>query len=131
MVRRTLTCQFSGVLARVIGLASVFLSVASIPILMGIAVPVRADQAEQPFFQGKEEGWFWYKDPKDLPVEAPTNPPLQAPAKSKAPASLSVEWLRKQMPVLLDQAIDSPTRENVEAYLYAQRLALDKSQRFS
>ncbi|MBI5330038.1 MAG: conjugal transfer protein TraF [Betaproteobacteria bacterium] len=100
---------------------------------MGLAVPAWADQAGQPFFQGKEEGWFWYKDPKDLPVQEPPKPmsPALAPAKPKETAPLSVEWLKKQMPVLLDRAIDNPTRENVEAYLYAQRLAMDKSQRFA
>ena len=100
---------------------------------MGLAVPVWADPAGQPFFQGKEEGWFWYKDPKEPPVQEPPKPmpPVPAASRSKAPESLSVEWLRQQMPVLLDRAIDNPTRQNVEAYLYAQRLAMDKSQRFS
>ncbi len=92
-------------------------------------LPAWADPAGQPFFQGKEEGWFWYKDPKESPVQEPPKP--KPPARPKASEPLSVEWLRKQMPVLLDQAIDDPTRANVEAYLYAQRLAMDKSQRFS
>lgn len=30
------------------------------------------------------------------------------------------------MPKLLDAAINDPTKENVEAYLYAQRVAMDK-----
>jgi conjugal transfer pilus assembly protein TraF len=106
-------------------------AVAIIPLLVGLAVPAWADPAGQPFFQGKEEGWFWYKDPKErsVPVPPKSMPPLQAKPKETEP--LSVEWLKKQMPVLLDRAIDNPTRENVEAYLYAQRLAMDKSQRFA
>jgi conjugal transfer pilus assembly protein TraF len=64
-----------------------------------------------------------------LPVPPKPQPPQ--PARQKAVEPLSVEWLKKQMPVLLDRAIDNPTRENVEAYLYAQRLAMDKSQRFA
>lgn len=35
------------------------------------------------------------------------------------------------MPKLLDAAIDDPSKENVEAYLYAQRVAMDKSQRYA
>lgn len=100
---------------------------------MGLAVPTWADQIGQPFYQGKEEGWFWYKDPKDPPMQEPPKPvpPVPALVKPKASEPLSVEWLRQQMPVLLDRAVDNPTRENVEAYLYAQRLAMDKSQRFA
>ena len=96
-----------------------------------LVMPAWADPAGQPFFQGKEEGWFWYKDPKEPPLREPAKLQQPAPAKPKQPEPLSVEWLRKQMPMLLDQAIDTPTRENVEAYLYAQRLAMDKSQRFA
>jgi conjugal transfer pilus assembly protein TraF len=106
-------------------------AVAIIPLLVGLAVPAWADPAGQPFFQGKEEGWFWYKDPKERPVPVPPKPQSTQPAKQKEAEPLSVEWLKKQMPVLLDRAIDNPTRENVEAYLYAQRLAMDKSQRFA
>ena len=133
MVRHTPASQFSGALARAIAHAAALLPVAAIPLLMGLAVPAWADQAGQPFFQGKEEGWFWYKDPKEPPVQELPKPmpPVPAATRSKAPESLSVEWLRQQLPVLLDRAIDNPTRENVEAYLYAQRLAMDKSQRFS
>jgi conjugal transfer pilus assembly protein TraF len=61
----------------------------------------------------------------------PPKPQPPQPARQEAAEPLSVEWLKKQMPVLLDRAIDNPTRENVEAYLYAQRLAMDKSQRFA
>ena len=131
MVKRTSTSQFSGAFAGAIACATALLPVASTPLLMGLAVPALADQSGQAFFQGKEEGWFWYKDPKEGPVQAPPKsmPPL--PAKPKETEPLSVEWLKKQMPVLLDRAVDNPTRENVEAYLYAQRLAMDKSQRFS
>jgi conjugal transfer pilus assembly protein TraF len=131
MVKRTSTSQLSDAFAGAIACATALLPVAATPLLMGLAVPAWADQSGQAFFQGKEEGWFWYKDPKERPVQAPPKsmPPL--PAKPKETEPLSVEWLKKQMPVLLDRAIDNPTRENVEAYLYAQRLAMDKSQRFA
>lgn len=35
------------------------------------------------------------------------------------------------MPRFLDAAINNPTKENVETYLYAQRVAMDKSQRYA
>jgi conjugal transfer pilus assembly protein TraF len=131
MVKRTSTSQFSGAFAGAIACATALLPVAATLLLMGLAVPAWADQVGQPFFQGKEEGWFWYKDPKERPVQLPPKSMLPLPAKPKETEPLSVEWLKKQMPVLLDRAIDNPTRENVEAYLYAQRLAMDKSQRFA
>ena len=134
MVRRTSASHINGALAGAMACATALLPVAVIPLLIGLAVPAWADQAGQvgqPFFQGKEEGWFWYKDPKEPPLREPAKLQPPALAKSKQPEPLSVKWLRKQMPMLLDQAIDTPTRENVEAYLYAQRLAMDKSQRFS
>jgi conjugal transfer pilus assembly protein TraF len=131
VVKRTSISQLSGAFAGVIACATALLPVVVSFFAIGLAVPVWADPTGQPFFQGKEEGWFWYKDPKERPVQLPPKsvPPL--PAKPKQTEPLSVEWLKKQMPVLLDRAIDNPTRENVEAYLYAQRLAMDKSQRFA
>lgn len=133
MVKDSRAGLINGVLAGAIAHVTTFLPVASIPLLMGLAVPTWADQIGQPFYQGKEEGWFWYKDPKDPPMQEPPKPvpPVPALVKPKASEPLSVEWLRQQMPVLLDRAVDNPTRENVEAYLYAQRLAMDKSQRFA
>ena len=44
---------------------------------------------------------------------------------------MSVEWLRANLPVLRDRAIDQPTQENVRAYYYAQRIMMDKAQVFS
>lgn len=111
-------------------------------LLMGLHAPLawsNENQARGHFFQGKEEGWFWYKDPKDkaesppdllVPVPEPSPDP-QATTVKRQEAPFSVSWLRQQLPVLLDRAIDTPSRENVEAYLYAQRVTMDKSQRFA
>jgi conjugal transfer pilus assembly protein TraF len=43
----------------------------------------------------------------------------------------SVKWLQEQLPVLRERAIDNPTRKNVSIYLYAQRVMMDKADRFS
>lgn len=93
---------------------------------------------------GGAEGWFWYEDPP--------KPILVKPKEEKKPDSIvvkgksdeskkdgkarvvepfSVQWLRTNMPVLLDKAINEPTKENVEAYEYAKRVMLDKSQRYA
>lgn len=99
-----------------------------------------AHASEEPsrFIERKSEGWFFYKDPKELP---PPPPPIIVPPKPVEPAKkapekdqqepFSVSWLRENMPKLLDAAIDDPTKENVEAYMYAQRVAMDKSQRYA
>ena len=99
------------------------------------------DDPEEPqgrFVERKGEGWFWYKDPKDAPKPPQKKPsaPAAAPAPAPPPANkveapFSVQWLRNAMPKLLEKAVDHPTKENVEAYLYAQRVAMDKSQTYA
>ena len=91
----------------------------------------------KPFYHGKEDGWFWYKDPKDAPpkpAEKAPPPSSGAPKTTGAPKKtepFSVDWLRKNLPVLLERAIDTPSKDNVEAYLYAQRIAMDKAQEYA
>lgn len=88
------------------------------------------------YFQRHREGWFWYET-APAPEEAP-KPPLAAPATKPEPPNaaveppaLSAEWLKINIPKYLDRALDAPTPENVAAYYYLQRVALDKSNRFS
>lgn len=98
------------------------------------AVSSHADEepARARFLDGKSDGWFWYKDPKDL-LPPPPPKPASAPAAAakpepQGPAPFSAKWLQENMPRLMERAIDDPTTENVEAYMYAQRVAMDKSQ---
>lgn len=104
--------------------------------------PARAQgQAAQKFYQGKADGWYWYKDPKEAPkpVLAPNRAPQaeaapkikNAPSKDAESEPFSVRWLQINMPKLHEEAINNPTHENVEAYYYAQRIAMDKSQRYA
>jgi conjugal transfer pilus assembly protein TraF len=85
------------------------------------------------FYQEREDGWFWYEDPPPPEALPPAdrNPPAAPVPSPAAAAPLSVEWLRTQLPVLRDRAIDSPTTENVRAYFYAQRIMMDRAQVFS
>lgn len=60
--------------------------------------------------------------------EARSAPP--APAK-REDQKVNVKWLQENYKLLEERAIDDPTDENVAAYLYVRRIAMDKSQRFS
>jgi len=69
------------------------------------------------------------------PLEAPLKPPALAP--SPAPKTdtgkqpVTVEWLRENYPKLRDRAINNPTEANVSAQMYAQRILMDKAQKYS
>jgi conjugal transfer pilus assembly protein TraF len=103
-----------------------------------------ADEAGTGFgaFEKKEEGWWWKKEPKELqippkpvpakpaPVKEEPKPPAERPTYQQ-PAPFSTEWLRENLPKLLDRAIDDPSEENLAAYFYAQRVLMDKSQNFA
>jgi len=96
------------------------------------------------FYYDKERGWFWYEDPEPEPEpEDPLEPEpvtITAPDSSTdspstesepGPPPGSVAWIRANLPVLRDRAIEAPTDENIQAYYYAQRLMLDMSERFA
>lgn len=112
-------------------------------LLAGLVPALAQDAASQEgggaFLKRKGEGWFWYQDPKDAPKPPPVVPPKpkpQTPAKAEKKVDpkdepFSAKWLQENMPRLLEAAIDNPTKENVEAYLYAQRVAMDKSQMYA
>lgn len=102
-----------------------------------------AANSESAFYINKEEGWFWYKDPKELKPKEPPQPQPPAPqpqqqeekkaaeAKSDRPAVFSVQWLRENLDKLRDKAMDDPTPENVRNYYYAQRVMMDKADNFA
>lgn len=95
----------------------------------GQAQPPSSSQFE-PF---KGDGYYWYAKPAPEP-QKPASAPKPAPQKPDEPKKsepLSMKWLRENMPVLLEKAVDNPTQENVSNYMYAQRVLLDKSQNFS
>jgi len=123
-------------------------------LLISIANSVNADTQEEPslpsagsenFYKGKAEGWFWYKDPPEEIPEEPIKPPpppppapvperepeKQEPPAPKGPEVFSVAWIKKNLPVYRDRAIDNPTDANVQAYYYLQRVMMDKASQFS
>ena len=107
------------------------------------------------------EGWHWYQDPTPATEEKAATPemppePVEKPEKQEAqarivplmtppvspapqtaaeapkpPVAFSQAWLKKMIPVYLDNAVDNPTPENVEAFYVLQRLAMDKAEKFA
>jgi conjugal transfer pilus assembly protein TraF len=61
-----------------------------------------------------------------------SEPRVPAPAVArKDERKVTVKWLQANYKLLEERAIDEPTDDNVAAYLYVRRIAMDKSQRFS
>ena len=78
-------------------------------------------------------GWFWYEsvpDRAEPEEEKAPSPPRTAESTSESPR-ITVSWLRRNAQRFLDAAIDSPTRENVLAWFYVQRLMQDRASAFA
>lgn len=94
-----------------------------------------AQQTQSQFQRFEGDGYYWYKkEPEAMAPKKPASAPKPAEAEAEpkpADKPMSVAWLKVNMPLLLDKAIESPTRENVSNYMYAQRIVLDRSQSFS
>lgn len=117
------------------------LSVALILITNVISISALASAGSQTFYDRKSEGWFWY-EPEPEPVEEPKEkPPVKAESKAEeteaqknAPEGevvVDVKWLRENLPLLRDAAVDDPTYDNVRRYFYAQRVMMDKATKFA
>lgn len=94
------------------------------------------------FFDRKAEGWFWYNEEEEIEpeIKPEIKPEIEpeikeTPSKpaitTSAPAYFSSEWFRVNLPKYKDLAWDNPTNENVQAYLLLQRMAIDRSEKFS
>lgn len=108
----------------------------TITIGLMIALPCLSQSAQEGrWLDGKSDGWFWYNEPEEAleePESEPPKPLAKAPPSAtstepQGPAPLSSAWIRENMQSYLDAAIDNPTPENVAAFLYIQRYAMDKS----
>jgi len=105
-------------------------------ITSGVASADPVDGENERWLDRKSEGWFYYKETTE-PVEEPveekeeTQPiPLQSSEPEntdKGPAPLSSAWIRENIQLYLDAALDNPSPENVTAFLYIQKYAMDKS----
>jgi len=107
-------------------------------VLLSFTTAAAAQDASR-FYESKAQGWFWYEpDPVEPePVPSPDVEPepatVNVPAQTQpaAPAPFSAEWMRVNLPKYKDMAWDNPTLENVRAYMYMQRFAVDRSEQFS
>ena len=113
--------------------------------LVAALVPAATSAAEAPLgsrFLGRgADGWFWYealpspppppKKPEPPKVEAAPPPVPAAPADPPSPPPLSTAWFRLELDRFRDRAIDQPTPENVRAYLYLQKVMLDRADSFA
>lgn len=101
--------------------------------VLGLVLSLPAAASER-WWDRHSEGWFWYQDPPEEVEPAAEPEPEIIPAVATMPAGpepLSSEWLKANLPVYLNRAIDDPTPENVRLYLYLQRASVDKANRFS
>lgn len=102
--------------------------------LILLLIPLLA-LADAPADAGRQErGWFYYEPipaPKEPEPPPPPPPPSGGPPASADTVPLSSAWLRKNLPVYLDRAIDQPTLDNVRRYRYLERLAMDRSSAYS
>lgn len=89
------------------------------------------------WYSDRQRGWFWHE----------TKPKLPMPEKNKEAVviksdtskqnhtadkiALNVAWLKDNLPKIQERAINLPTKENLAAFAYAQRLMIDLGSRFS
>ena len=103
-----------------------------IPLALGLSTAVLGQEVRTDDSYG--DAFLHYKPyvvkgktakPPETQVRAP------APQPKKEDRKVDVKWLQENYKLLEEMAIDDPTDENVAAYLYVRRIAMDKSQRFS
>lgn len=100
--------------------------------------------ADSDFYSRKAEGWFFYNeiepapepdheksDETQKPPKSEDPPAEPIAAQPSGPAPMSAAWIKENLPVYLNKALDNPTQENVKAYLYLQKLSVDKADRFA
>lgn len=88
-------------------------------------------QSKSGYYRKNEDGWFWYEDPPPPTTAKPKEPPPEAAPAEKKDQPLTVEWIRENLDRLRDKAINEPTTENISMYLYVQKYAMDKAEKFA
>lgn len=105
-----------------------------------LAKPVDENIGAQPdnssvtdtYWKRYREGWFFYQDPMreigGLPEEArdPVTELIRRFEKIEDP-----EIFRKEMEAVLGKAVMNPSDDNLRAYMYVQRLSMEKSSLFA
>lgn len=83
--------------------------------------------------KSEDLGWNFYWDdlveePKKEDEKISSSP---SPIEPKDLKPLSTEWFKVNFKVLQNRAIDDPSKENLQALLYAERVMMDKSETFA
>ena len=85
------------------------------------------------YYRDRERGYYWYEE--DPERKEPLPPPEAMTSTQQSPPSehepLSVRWLQEKLEETRIAAIDNPTRENVELYVYLQKISMDKAEKFA
>lgn len=103
---------------------------------LGFLFPAHGSATPDPLgTETNRQGWFWYVDPpietEELPEQRlPPDSVSEKPNESGNTPGYSTRWIRENLPKLRDAAIDDPSPTNVRAYLYVQRLAMDRASQF-
>ena len=121
------------------------LAIATAGTLYVSSVNAQVSDYKNSFWNTAEEGWFWYKkdpepvkpkkkkeeEPKIIAETKPEEKKPEEPAMPQAPAVFSAAWVRENLKVFKEVAWNEPTVENLRAYLYLQRFAIDRSEQFA
>lgn len=121
---------------------SLALAAVATALLFHVPVFAAAPITSAPAWWGDHErGWFWYNEKEpEQPEETeeappPAPPPAPSPTTSAPPQSdtvaLNTAWLRENLPIYRDRAIDHPTYQNIRAYRYLQLLMTDRAETFA
>ena len=98
----------------------------------GVLDPARAEDKTPGFYERKAEGWFWYAvEAEESAPEEEERPAIPLAATQTPSAPFSAAWLRVNLPKYLDLAWNEPSVENLRAFLYLQRFAIDRAEQFS
>ncbi|MFI5304289.1 MAG: conjugal transfer protein TraF [Nitrospiria bacterium] len=90
---------------------------------------------ERPYYQNREEGWFWYiQPPKEEVKKKKISKPKKIEPKdfnSKWPNFKHAEEVHAYLNELKDKAVMNPTTENIKEYLEFQKYVMSKARLFS
>ena len=82
---------------------------------------------------GEDLGWHYYSDEVEEPEEEKPllTPPVAAQPAAPTTKPFSIEWFQENFDRVHQQAVDNPTKENIRALLYLERVMADKSEVFA
>jgi conjugal transfer pilus assembly protein TraF len=115
-------------------------------VVSALVIPVPAWTQSVTDYTEARSGWFWYQDPLLIviePIDEEDDDEDKAIAVvedaaterkalvAERPEFGSVGWLRSEIPVALQRALDDPSEDNIKAFAYMQRMAFDRAEVFA